>query len=172
MDTLELRPFAHSDCRRVAELVNDWEIARWTSSIPHPYSVNDAVEWIDGQALSERTAHAVIVAGELVGCVTHWPDSELQDTMGLGPESAEEVGYWIGRHFWGRGIASRALETMMQQATFPGHKTVVAKVMKGNVASERVLLKCRFERAGDCQLEARGQTVDALLFVRPPSAMA
>jgi RimJ/RimL family protein N-acetyltransferase len=55
------------------------------------------------------------------------------------------VGYWIGRRFWGRGVATRAL------AEFLGHVTarpLHARVAEHNVASVRVLQKCGFAIRG------------------------
>jgi hypothetical protein len=37
---LDLGPFELSDAKRVVELAGDWDVARWTASIPHPYSIN------------------------------------------------------------------------------------------------------------------------------------
>lgn len=52
-----------------------------------------------------------------------------------------EVGYWLGREFWGRGIATEALRQFLQEiATRP----LYAHVAKRNIASRRVLEKCGF----------------------------
>lgn len=52
-----------------------------------------------------------------------------------------EVGYLIGRAFWGRGIASRALELMMRNEP---RRPIYGVCVAENVASQRVLLKCGF----------------------------
>ncbi len=64
------------------------------------------------------------------------------------------VGYWIGREFWGRGLATQALAELLDVVdTRPLH----AYVARSNVASIRVLEKCGFikvrERAGDDRIE-------------------
>ena len=52
-----------------------------------------------------------------------------------------EVGYWIGRGFWGRGVATRALaEFLRLEARHP----LYAGVARHNAASLRVLQKCGF----------------------------
>jgi RimJ/RimL family protein N-acetyltransferase len=51
------------------------------------------------------------------------------------------VGYWIGRSFWGRGIATRALAAFLEHV---GTRPLHAYVAKSNVASIRVLEKCGF----------------------------
>ena len=58
------------------------------------------------------------------------------------------VGYWLGKHFWGKGLATRALsEFLVHEQTRP----LDAYVAKHNLASIRVLEKCGFRRSvGDC----------------------
>ncbi len=56
-----------------------------------------------------------------------------------------EVGYWLGREYWGRGIATRALEAFLAiETTRPLH----AFAVHHNLGSIRVLEKCGFVRAG------------------------
>jgi len=52
-----------------------------------------------------------------------------------------EVGYWIGREFWGRGIATRALALFLRRDRT---RPLYAGVARGNAASIRVLEKCGF----------------------------
>jgi RimJ/RimL family protein N-acetyltransferase len=56
-----------------------------------------------------------------------------------------EVGYWIGREFWGRGIATRALSKFLRLVT---ERPLYAGVAVGNAASVRVLEKCGFVMHG------------------------
>jgi RimJ/RimL family protein N-acetyltransferase len=56
------------------------------------------------------------------------------------------IGYWLGREYWGRGIATQALSEFVQQmATRP----LYAYVALHNLASQRVLEKCGFRRVVD-----------------------
>jgi RimJ/RimL family protein N-acetyltransferase len=52
-----------------------------------------------------------------------------------------EVGYWIGRRFWGKGIATRALAQLLDQVR---ERPLYAVVAKHNIASIRVVEKCGF----------------------------
>lgn len=74
-----------------------------------------------------------------------------------------EVGYWIGKDFWGRGIATRALAELLEEvATRPLYATVAST----NVGSIRVLEKCGF-RAVDSHTEldeASGREVEELIL--------
>src|SRR5574341_1661064 len=57
-----------------------------------------------------------------------------------------EVGYWIGKEFWGRGIATRALTEFL---TFVPVRPLYGYVAKHNLASRRVLEKCGFTLWGE-----------------------
>jgi RimJ/RimL family protein N-acetyltransferase len=56
-------------------------------------------------------------------------------------EGKQEVGYWLGREFWGQGLASRALAAFLQEVT---QRPLHAYVARHNPASRRVLEKCGF----------------------------
>lgn len=74
-----------------------------------------------------------------------------------------EVGYWIGREYWGKGIATRAL------SEFLGHvkvRPLYAHVAKHNIASIRVLEKCGFTISGEVKRfsNARGEEVEEFVL--------
>jgi RimJ/RimL family protein N-acetyltransferase len=58
-------------------------------------------------------------------------------------QGRREVGYWLGRAFWGRGVATRALELFLGQIA---QRPLYAGVVSHNLASLRVLEKCGFKR--------------------------
>lgn len=57
-----------------------------------------------------------------------------------------EVGYWLGREYWGKGIATRALRQFLEQIQT---RPLYAHVAKQNIASRRVLEKCGFSISGE-----------------------
>lgn len=57
-----------------------------------------------------------------------------------------EVGYWLGRKFWGKGIATAALTKFSRKMTV---RPLFAHVARHNVASKRVLEKCGFTVIGE-----------------------
>jgi RimJ/RimL family protein N-acetyltransferase len=57
-----------------------------------------------------------------------------------------EVGYWIGRAYWGKGIATQALAAFLEQVQ---ERPLYAHVAKHNIASRRVLEKCGFVLYGE-----------------------
>lgn len=74
---------------------------------------------------------AILVGDEVVGDLVSWPDEE----------GHRRVGYWLGRQYWGRGIATAALTAFLVEQT---ERPLYADVSKANPGSLRVLQKCGF----------------------------
>lgn len=74
------------------------------------------------------------------------------------------VGYWIGREFWGKGLATQALAELLTEVT---ERPLHAYVATSNLGSIRVLEKCGFTLAGrETEFdEALGEEVEEALFV-------
>lgn len=64
-------------------------------------------------------------------------------------EGEREVGYWVGREYWGKGVATQALAEFLKLVKT---RPLYGYVVKHNIASIRVLEKCGFKITG----EARG----------------
>jgi RimJ/RimL family protein N-acetyltransferase len=60
--------------------------------------------------------------------------------------SEREVGYWLGKEFWGKGIATQALAEFLDTIET---RPLYAHVAKHNIASRRVLEKCGFRMIGE-----------------------
>ncbi|RLQ21958.1 GNAT family N-acetyltransferase [Seongchinamella sediminis] len=72
--------------------------------MPFPYSEQDAIDWITHTTSSSlRMPRAVELDGHFVGCVSYWPHHP----------GGFEVGYWVGRDFWGKGVCTAALMRLM-----------------------------------------------------------
>src|SRR4029453_1988037 len=71
--------------------------------------------------------------------------------------------YWIGREFWGRGIATQALAVLLSAVKT---RPLYARAAKDNVASLRVLEKCGFTIAGYERgfANARGEEVEEVVL--------
>ncbi|MEZ5945132.1 MAG: GNAT family N-acetyltransferase [Planctomycetaceae bacterium] len=76
-------------------------------------------------------AKAILLGDQLVGCVSCFPVEEQYF-----------VGYRVGREYWGKGIATRALALLLQEVTV---RPLQARVALTNTASIRVLQKCGFK---------------------------
>ena len=74
-----------------------------------------------------------------------------------------EVGYWLGKEYWGKGIATQALEEFLE---IIGTRPLYAHVAKHNVGSRRVLEKCGFTVAGEDRFfsEFFGKDIDEFIL--------
>jgi RimJ/RimL family protein N-acetyltransferase len=140
---LHLRPLAPADAPRLAELANDFDVVKMTGGMPYPYALADAEGFVRraSEADPDREAHfAVELAGEgPVGCVGFYP----HETPG------PELGYWLGRRFWGRGIATEMLAAIMPWARDGwGRRCVVACHFHDNPASGSALVRAGFLYTG------------------------
>ncbi|MDX1437470.1 MAG: GNAT family N-acetyltransferase [Anaerolineales bacterium] len=75
-----------------------------------------------------------------------------------------EVGYWIGKEFWGRGVATRALKLFLGQVKT---RPLYAHAAKDNLGSLRVLEKCGFRVSGEgtSYSNARGEDVEEYILL-------
>ncbi len=76
----------------------------------------------------------VLVDGDVAGYVACFPQHDVL-----------HIAYWLGRPFWGRGIASTALAQLLGEVPA---RPLFARVAEHNVGSRRVLEKCGFEQVG------------------------
>jgi RimJ/RimL family protein N-acetyltransferase len=72
------------------------------------------------------------------------------------------VGYWLGKEYWGQGIATKALTAFLQLVA---ERPLFAHVAKHNLGSIRVLEKCGFTLYRQQRGEVRGEEVDELVMV-------
>lgn len=77
----------------------------------------------------------IVFEGQVAGNVVSWE----QDGRRL-------VGYWLGKEFWGQGLATRALAELIDEL---GTRPLHAYVAKKNIGSIRVLEKCGFVRSDE-----------------------
>lgn len=77
-----------------------------------------------------------------------------------------EVSYWIGKEFWGKGIATQALTLFLAQTQI---RPLYARAVKDNIASRRVLEKCDFTITGEDKgfANARGEEVEEFILTLP-----
>lgn len=100
---------------------DDWEAfqARWTTILDDP----------------TRVARTILWNGEIAGNVTSF--------LLFGEPS---VGYWLGRNYWGSGIATRGLRAFLKIVIT---RPLYARAAKDNIGSRRVLEKCGFVVIGE-----------------------
>jgi ribosomal-protein-alanine N-acetyltransferase len=143
-ERLVLRRLRADDAPRMAELANNWNMARTLSRMPHPYSLSDAETFIARQSGSGRAMDslglAVTLADQFVGMASLFP----HEGAGL------EMGYWIGEPYWNRGFMSEAARALVdfgfERLDLP---VIVAGHYVDNHASGRVLSKLGFRYTGE-----------------------
>ena len=112
-----------------------------TGTIPHPYSEDMAIDWIESlQEGEEGVAFAVDLGGALIGCVGYRATAK----------DHAEMGYWIGKPYWGMGYATEAARALILYA-FAKERFDYLTVghFKENPASARVIAKLGFEPSGE-----------------------
>jgi len=126
------------DATRVQRLAGEREVAEMTGLIPHPYPDGAAEEFIAMQgrdwATGKEYSYAIAASDEaLVGVVSLRPAAIER----------ENLGYWIGRPYWGRGYASAALRAMIALGFgLLDVEKLTASHLARNPASGRVMEKC------------------------------
>jgi RimJ/RimL family protein N-acetyltransferase len=82
-----------------------------------------------------------------------------------------EVGYWLGKEYWGKGIATQALAAILKEIKT---RPLYAHVAKHNIGSKRVLEKCGFQIAGEDRFfsEMFGKNIDEYILVLDSDELA
>ncbi len=157
-----LRPFAEADAPSLQRHADDEQV--WLNlrdRFPHPYMLEDARSWIEIVAeLPEGTHFAIDVGGECVGTVGIVLQTDVH-------RRSAEIGYWLGRAFWGRGIATDVVRAVTSHGFFSfGLVRVFASVFATNPASARVLEKAGYALEGRMRsaVVKDGVLMDALLY--------
>jgi len=138
-ERLRLTPPADDDAETIARLANDWDVARRLARLPHPYHIEDA--WVFLRELVPQGIVWAIRSGE---------EDALMGMMGLTPDPAgggAEIGYWLGRPYWGRGYATEAGRAVVAYG-LQRFERLTSGYFEGNDASRRVLEKLGFQEVG------------------------
>ena len=139
-ERLVLRPWKESDAETLFLYARDPEVGPAAGWKPHE-SVEESREIIR-TVLSQPMTWAVCVSERPVGSIGLFPCTQKQVPMG---ENELEVGYWIGRPYWGQGLIPEAVRALQRYA----FETLDCPVLwcahfDGNEKSRRVQEKCGF----------------------------
>lgn len=144
-ERLLLRGFRADDAPRVQVLAGEREIAATTSLIPHPYPDGEATRWIGSHAESFVEGRSVALA------ITRREDNLLIGAIGLEFHTKHrraEVGYWVGKEYWGQGYATEALRAVILYGFQRGVHRIWAEHFAHNPASGRVMQKAGMRHEG------------------------
>ncbi len=95
----------------------------------------------------------ILFAGQVAGSVSSYVDED----------GRPEVTYWLGKHYWGKGVATRALIAFLDHMQ---ERPLYARAAKDNLGSLRVLEKCGFTKIGEDKgfANARGEEIEELIL--------
>ena len=158
------RPWRDNDAETLYKYASDPEVGPRAGWPPHK-SVEESLEIIrtifhsdhiwaivlknaGGDACVPTTAgeDACAPSGEAIGCMGYMVHGESNIDIG---ENDAEVGYWIARPYWNRGICTEALRLLIAYCREEkGFQTLWSDFFVDNPASGRVMEKCGFRDTG------------------------
>lgn len=151
-ERMDLRALEKSELPRLADLLGEWDIVRWLTVVPFPYTVKHAEEFYGdlqpGYAKGEPQFFVMSLKtdGKLIGGVGLHPPRGTNAAAG-----ESEIGYWLGRDYWGRGLMSEAAGAVIDFAFNQiGTEAVCASTSLDNKASQKVLQKIGLRDCGVC----------------------
>ena len=153
-DTIKIRKLKLSDADDVYRNIKDKEIVKYTENIPHPYHKQDATRFIrrSWRKIESKKAYNF--------CITLKENNKVIGGVGLGVGDIDwknknaEIGYWLGKKYWGQGLASEAVKLIVKFGfeQLKLHR-IYGIVSEENIASQKVLEKCGFKLEGELKEE-------------------
>jgi ribosomal-protein-alanine N-acetyltransferase len=161
-----VRSFRPTDAASLARYADNREV--WINlrdRFPHPYRLQDAETFIARTlAMEPETIFAIAVGGEAAGGIGFSLHEDVERT-------SAEIGYWLGKPFWNRGIMTEALAAVTEHAIGAhGLTRVYALPFEWNEASGRVLEKAGYTREARLRRSAikDGRVIDQFLYAYVP----
>ena len=164
-----VRPFRSDDVAAIVKYANNrivWQ--QLTDRFPHPYTEEDAKEWVNcAEKQKPETNFAIASEKELIGGI----GLHLQDDV---YHRSAMLGYWLGEPYWGRGIMTRAVRAMTEWGFSElDLLRIYAYVFESNPASARVLEKAGYTLEATLRKSVvkDGQVMDQLLYAILPDEL-
>ena len=146
-DRLILRPWLDSDAEALFRYASDPDVGLRAGWPPHK-DIEESRRVIRDIFTNDRTwAVTLRETGEAIGCMGYFIHGE--SNIPIGEEDAE-IGYWIAKPYWNRGIATEALRAMIDYCfNVKGFLSLWSDFFIDNPASGRVMEKCGFKDTGE-----------------------
>jgi RimJ/RimL family protein N-acetyltransferase len=160
-----LRAYRDDDIPGLVEHINDEAITRFTIHIPHPYGENDALDFLQKNSkwYEEGTSYNLAIVRR--------KDDRVIGGIGLMNIEKQfhhaEIGYWLGKKYWGKGVTSRCVRAMVRLGFERlGLQRISAVIFSPNERSRKVLEKCGFVHEGTMRdrYVLDGKPVDGEIF--------
>lgn len=141
-----LRPWLDSDAKALFKYASDPDVgprAGW----PVHQSIDESLEVIQNIFRNDTTWAIVLKeTSEPIGCMGYFTHATSNIPIG---ENDCEVGYWVGKPYWNKGICTEALQLMLDYCIDIKHfENIWSDHFIGNPASGRVMEKCGFKDTG------------------------
>ena len=135
------KPTKKINKKLIVSQIGDWEVAKWLSDVPYPYTEQKAEEWLNNINYDDLL-FSIFRNNSLIGGVG----------LSLEEDNDLDLGFWIGRDHWGKGYATEAAMGLIQYVKKEfNFKQINACYIKGNTGSSNVLMKLGFEEIGECE---------------------
>ncbi|MEO7070962.1 MAG: GNAT family N-acetyltransferase [Nostocoides sp.] len=123
------------------------------AGFPARDKVQFAAHWARLRTDDTLLVRTIVADGLVAGNIGCWQD-----------DGQRLLGYWVGREFWGRGVATQALARLADEVSI---RPLYAHVAVHNLGSIRVLHKCGFrrDRAQEADAPASEDSIEELIFV-------
>ena len=142
---IKIETLSPKHSKGIEKNIKDKEVVKWTLNIPHPYPQNGAIDFIKKAHRAKKARKefhfAIIHDGNTIGGIgftkIDWKSKHA------------ELGYWLGKKYWGKGYMTKAVKEMLEFG-FTNLKLhrICAEVYEPNKASQRVLNKNGFKLEG------------------------
>ncbi|WP_170557348.1 GNAT family N-acetyltransferase [Ruegeria atlantica] len=140
---LTLRRFRREDASRLVTLLNDIDVVRWLTVVPHPYETEHSAEFV-GSMATEHDAFAITREDALIGCIS----------------TGSQLGYWIAKSSWGHGYVTEAARAMISRFFRSDRQELTSGYHLGNERSKAVLSKLGFKPDGQHRATVRSTNED------------
>lgn len=142
---LVLRPLNVGDIDAIVTGVGNYDVARWLSQVPYPYSRQDAVDFLSEGGNERELTWGIEHEGALVGVVS----------------IGDELGYWLARPAWGKGLGFEAARSAVDHwYSDPANTSLQAGYFLDNARSGLLLSCLGFKPVGVISQNARALSQD------------
>lgn len=138
-DRLCIRKITRNDAKSIEHYASDYDVAKTTLNIPHPYPKGGGKEFVTAMLEQMKKGNHYTFAidylekDQFIGLISLHVNKDF---------SHAELGYWIGKPFWGQGFGTEAVQAML---LFGFHELklhkIFARAFKENSASWRIMEK-------------------------------
>lgn len=167
MISLKMIPPTSKFQQRLFEIASDYEVAKTTASLPHPYTLEYAQQYLESIQKPSKLYKTLGIFRDstLVGIIETAPDNLEEEDV-----SRIALSYWITQEYWSQGITTQALRMLLKHLRSqrsPQQKIVIAaEFMESNPASAKVLKKNGFKQVAQLSKVCRESETQVLRFER------